>query len=295
MSRGMEGIQSLIERMKREHPQLVNTKPLTPKELAERNAESFNNTEGDKHLIDGYNCPVCRNKGFISVVRGRTDFRGNEIYEETLTVCKCDKVRKSIMRMKRSGLESLFKKYRFENYEETEQWQKTIKQQAMNFAHSDSRSPVFFIGGQSGCGKTHLCTAICRDLLMAGNELRYILWRDESVKLKSAINNEERYKSIIEELKTVDVLYIDDFLKVPIGQDASKPTSADLSLALEIINNRYNAKLITIISSEWTVNELIDFDEALGGRIYEMAGNGCCANIRKDKKKNYRIRDIVEL
>lgn len=289
---GMEGIQEVLARLKKKHPRL-NVEPMTPIEVAERNAESYNKSEGDRHLADGYNCDVCRNKGLVAVIRERKDIRGNEVFEEYLTPCKCDKVRKSIMRMKRSGLESLFKKYRFENYNVEEAWQQTIKEKAMSFAKHPE--PVFFIGGQSGCGKTHLCTAISRELLFAGNELRYVLWRDESIKLKAAINNEEKYQSIISELKQVDVLYIDDFLKVPIGQDASKPTSADLSLALEIINNRYNAKLITIISSEWSINEIIGFDEALGGRIYEMGGAEYCTSLKKDRSRNYRIRNIKEI
>lgn len=289
----MRGMEEILDRIKQMHPELADQPPMTPREMAQRNADSFNAGEGTLHLLDGYECPTCKNKGFVSVVRERRDLRGNEVYEECLTYCKCNKIRKSIMRMKRSGMEELFKKYRFENYDTKEGWQKTIKDKATNFAHDPA--PIFFIGGQSGCGKTHLCTAIARQLLFDGNELRYVLWRDESVKLKSAINNEEKYQAIIEELKRVDVLYIDDFLKVPIGTDASKPTSADLSLALEIINNRYNAKLITVISSEWTITDIIGFDEALGGRIYEMAGPENCANLKKDPKKNYRIKDIVEL
>ncbi len=289
----MKRMDSIFERLKQMHPDLAKYATMTEKELIESNVQSFNETEGDKHLIDGYNCDICRNKGFVSRIRTRQDLRGTEIYEEYLTECNCTKVRKSIMRMKRSGMEELFKKYKFENYTITEPWQKMIKEKAQNFANAPA--PVFFIGGQSGTGKTHLCTAIARQLLFDGNELRYILWRDESVKLKSAVNNDEKYQSLIAELKRVDVLYIDDFLKVPIGQDTSKPTSADLAVALEIINNRYNAKLITIISSEWTIKDIIGMDEALGGRIYEMAGAEYSANIGKDPKKNYRIKDIVEL
>jgi DNA replication protein DnaC len=288
-----ESTKDLLQRIKEKYPHLNNIKPMSPQEAAQAKADSYNSAEGDRHLIDGYNCEICRNKGYIAVIRERKDIRDNDVYEEILTPCKCDKIRKSIMRMKRSGLEEMFKKYRFENYVTEEQWQKSIKDQAMKFAKNPK--PVFFIGGQSGCGKTHLCTAIARDLLLAGNELRYILWRDESVKLKSAINDEVKYQSIIEGLKKVEVLYIDDFLKVPIGQDASKPTSADLALALEIINNRYNAKLTTIISSEWNLFDIIGFDEALGGRIYEMAGEENCKNIKKDKTRNYRTKGISEL
>lgn len=197
------------------------------------------------------------------------------------------------MRMKRSGLENLLQKYRFESFVVNEEWQRNIKSKAERFAAGNGL--LFFIGGQSGSGKTHLCTAIARELLYAGHELRYILWRDESVKLKAAISDDEKYQSLIGELKSINVLYIDDFLKVPIGRDESKPTSADLALALEIINNRYNAKKTTILSSEWNIKDIIGFDEALGGRIYEMSGPDFCLNIKKDKNRNYRTRNIAEI
>ena len=197
------------------------------------------------------------------------------------------------MRMKRSGLENLLQKYRFENFIASEEWQQNIKAKAERFAAGNGL--LFFIGGQSGSGKTHLCTAIARELLYAGRELRYVLWRDESVKLKAVVSDDEKYQSLIEGLKSIDVLYIDDFLKVPIGRDESNPTSADLSLALEIINNRYNNKLITILSSEWNIKDIIAFDEALGGRIYEMSGSDYCLNIKKDRNRNYRTRSIMEI
>ena len=66
-------------------------------------------------------------------------------------------------------------------------------------------------------------------------------------------------------LKKTEVLYIDDFLK---GGD----TDADIRLAYEILNSRYNDRgLRTILSSEMTPEKLLRRDEALGGRIYERA------------------------
>ena len=66
-------------------------------------------------------------------------------------------------------------------------------------------------------------------------------------------------------LKKTEVLYTDDFLK---GGD----TDADIRLAYEILNSRYNDRgLRTILSSEMTPEKLLRRDEALGGRIYERA------------------------
>lgn len=112
--------------------------------------------------------------------------------------------------------------------------------------------------------------------------------------LKGLINNPEEYNTALMELKTVDVLYIDDFLKVPIGCESNKPTPADLSLALEIIDFRYDTRKPTILSSEWSTSDIISFDEALGGRIYEMAGE-YVLNIKRDKTRNMRMKNIEEI
>ena len=260
------------------------------KSFMQMRVDGFNSSPGTLNEQDEYECTICKNKGVIA--RLVTNERGCR-YSQEMYFCKCRPVRASIMRMKRSGMENLLQKYRFENFIASEEWQQNIKAKAERFAAGNGL--LFFIGGQSGSGKTHLCTAIARELLYAGRELRYVLWRDESVKLKAVVSDDEKYQSLIEGLKSIDVLYIDDFLKVPIGRDESNPTSADLSLALEIINNRYNNKLITILSSEWNIKDIIAFDEALGGRIYEMSGSDYCLNIKKDRNRNYRTRSIMEI
>ena len=46
--------------------------------------------------------------------------------------------------------------------------------------------------------------------------------------------------------------------------------------------------MLTIISSEKTLREILDIDEAVGSRIYEMA-QGYILNISADPAKNYRM------
>ena len=260
------------------------------KSFMQMRVDGFNSSIGTLNEQDGYECTICKNKGVIAHLVTNERGRG---YSQEISFCKCKHIRASIMRMKMSGLEPLLQKYRFENYIAVEAWQKHVKEQAEKFSKGDGM--MFFIGGQSGSGKSHLCTAIARELLYAGYEVRYSVWRDESVRLKAVIGDDKQYQSLIDQLKNIDVLYIDDFLKVPIGRDEIKPTSADLALALEIVNNRYNAKLTTILSSEWNIKDIISFDEALGGRIYEMSGSDFCLNIKKDRKRNYRTRNIAEI
>jgi DNA replication protein DnaC len=153
----------------------------------------------------------------------------------------------------------------------------------------------FFIGGQSGAGKTHICTAICREFLMEGKEVKYMLWRDDVVKLKNAVTDPE-YESLVEKYKRVEVLYIDDLFKTGTAADGTRqrPTGADINVAFEILNFRYNdPKLLTIISSECTIDSIIDIDEATGGRIFEKAKSSF--SLKPDRSRNYRLRGVTEL
>lgn len=247
-----------------------------------------NSREGNLHLEDGYQCDKCKNKGYIA----RYEYAEEVGYWAVVEYeCECMKVRKAIRRMNRSGLRNVLGKYRFDTYRAAEPWQQIVKRKAEAYAQAQladaSADDWFFIGGASGAGKTHLCSAICRELLSGGMEVRYMLWRDESARLKACINEPE-YQKAIQELKTVKVLYIDDFFKCGYGRDgAQKPTAADLNLAFEILNYRYNdPALRTILSSELTLDELFDIDEAIAGRIVERALN--YKIILTGTDKNYR-------
>ena len=92
-----------------------------------------------------------------------------------------------------------------------------------------------------------------------------MLWRDDIVKLKACVTDSEEYSRQIKPFKSVQVLYIDDFLK-------GKVTEADINIAFEILNYRYhNQSMRTIISSERSIEEVLDIDEAVGSRIYERS------------------------
>ncbi len=159
------------------------------------------------------------------------------------------------------------------------------------------RNGRIFITGNSG--KTHLCSAIAIKLLKQGYDTRYMLWRDETTKLKSLVNDTEEYERLINEIKNADVLYIDDLFKTGKSDNgkAQKPTPADINLAFEILNYRYNKNLpYTIISSECTLSDLIQIDEAISGRIAEKSLNGdWCLSIKPNISKNYRFKGISEI
>lgn len=265
------------------------SEPLSPKDYEQFKVDGLNDTVGNRNEEDGYDCKICKNKGFIAKLVDH----GNGTYSHCMADCKCVEVRNSIRRMKRSGLKDIIKDYTFDKFDDSEPWQKAIKAAAMEYAANPEG--WFMLCGQSGAGKTHLCTAICRKFLLSGRRVRYMLWRDDIVKIKGAVTDSEEYSKLIDEFKRVDVLYIDDLFKTGKAADNSiqKPTGADINVAFEIINYRYNnPALLTIISSELTEDELIDIDEAIGGRIYERAK---AFTIGKSRDRNYRIKKAVTL
>lgn len=251
-----------------------------PSELTLKQIKWYNDTVGDLNEYDGYNCSKCKNRGDFAKVSDT----GNII----TVSCDCRRTRSILAMAKNSGLNTVLKDYTFKNFDVAAEWQKTILDKAQAFCN-DAAAQWFYIGGQVGCGKTHLCTAIAAHYIKTGYNVKYMLWADESKLLKATVNDKD-YSTKISPYKLVDVLYIDDFLKVKQGEE---PTSADLSLAFEIINHRLIAgNNITIISSEKMLDEIMAYDEATMSRIYQKAGD-YIINIPKDKAKNYCLKNNV--
>lgn len=284
----MEKLQTILGRL---NGSGTTFEEMTPKEFEQFKVDSLNATEGTRHLEDGYNCKQCKNKGYIVKLQQLT----NGHYTQVMAECKCAETRRSIHHMKKSGLKNIITDYTFDKFEVTEVWQQKIKDAAMEYAAAPEG--WFFLCGQSGAGKSHLCTAICREFLLKGRRVAYMAWRDDIEALKDFDGDSERRLALMERFKTAEVLYIDDLFKTgkkPEG-GKQKPTSTDINKAFEMLNYRYNnPHLLTIISSEWTVPEILDIDEAVGGRIFERAGD-YGFNIDPDKSRNYRTRKMVTI
>lgn len=270
---------------------LPNDAPKSEEELIEQRRQASelrckmqNATKGNLNEKDGYDCPICLNRGSWIESRQRGKF-----FEEVMVMCKCNRTRKALRRLQESGLKEIVTDYRFDNFETSQEWQKEMLSIAKKFTN-DFEGKWLFIGGTSGSGKSHICTATAITLLKKEKDVKYMLWRDEASRLKSLLNKGE-YSEELEYYKEVDVLYIDDLFKTgkSENQRVQRPTSGDINLAYEILSSRNVRKKTTIISTECSLSDLMEIDEAIAGRIKQMCGE-YCLSISKDKNKNYRMR-----
>lgn len=287
----MEGMQGLADLLGRLSGLETTFDAVSQKEAEQRKVDDYNSSEGKLHEEDGYQCSLCKNRGDVAALEEYPP----GCWQMKLRICKCQEARASIRRMNASGLGNIIRDCTFAKFEATEPWQKAIKGAAMEYAKGQDQ--WFYLGGQSGCGKTHLCTAISREMLLGGRTVAYMLWQDDVAKLKAVSLEAEERERIMNRLKKSEVLYIDDLFKPARDHMGVKqrPTTADVRIAFEIINYRYlDPKLRTIISSEWSQDELLDIDEATGGRIFEKAGK-YGFSVAEDRKRNYRTRNATTL
>lgn len=229
---------------------------------------AYNNMPGPT----GTSCPECGGKGHIA-------FNRDGVF--ALRECACMTRRRCLARIKRSGLGELYERYTLDAYTTAEQWQQHIKSKALEYIKS--ASGWFYICGRSGSGKTHITAAIARELIEAGFETRYFIWRHDAPRLKASVNDREKYEKEMQDYIDCQALLIDDLWK------GGEVTDADINLTFELLNARYNSpSKLTLISTEKTVNEILNIDEAVGGRIVERTRGF----ILKTENKNIRLQGV---
>lgn len=239
---------------------------------------------------DGIDCEVCLNRGSVYVVLTGED----GIARRYFTLCGCMKRRLAVRRIQDSGMEKAVRRYTFPAFEVAQDWQRQMKETALAYIQDGVKAGAWlYIGGQSGCGKTHICTAVA-GVMLRKLAVRYMAWPHEAQRIKAVANDAEQYGELVRPLQAAEALYIDDFWKPVRNRDGGEAvaTAADVRLGFDILNWRYLNDKPTIISSEWFSNELATIDEAIAGRIVESAGE-YVLDIGRDAKRNWRMKGNV--
>ncbi len=106
-------------------------------------------------------------------------------------------------------------------------------------------------------------------------------YRDVITSLKQNMLDKECYKRQVSKFQIADILLLDDLFKGKINE-------TDINIMFEIINYRYLNHLPMIVSTEFTLDKMLNFDEGVGSRIYEMCKD-YTIEIR-GQENNYRLK-----
>lgn len=226
-------------------------------------------------------CATCQGLGFII----STGDDGNTYCRP----CDCQKQAICLENIKASGLESFLQEYRLDNFTTKNTWQKQIMAYAKEYLQQTPLQNWFAVLGQSGAGKTHICTAVCGELLQQGKKVKYLRWAVELKRLKMLVPGSVDYDYEIDRILAEDVIYIDDLFKRGKG---FTPSNADIQLVFELVDSAIALEKILILSGEDTLQSLVDIDEATAGRIKKQCGK-FLLQIPKDSAKNYRLKGNI--
>ena len=135
---------------------------------------------------------------------------------------------------------------------------------AFDFAKSPESWLVFL--GDTGCGKTHLAAAIVNYRYQAKKPALFVVVPDFLDHLRSTFNPESKvsYDQLFESVKTAPLLVLDDF-----GEQSTTPWAREK--LYQVINYRYNARLATVITTRYSLQEILDeIESSISSRLVDM-------------------------
>ncbi|MEG0775030.1 ATP-binding protein [Clostridium sp.] len=226
-----------------------------------------------------YKCEKCRDTGWVLVPQ--------EKYSPLAVSCEYRELEKVKNTWITSGINPELCNHNFSNFEIWNEASRNAKAAAANYFKDFSaikryRHNSILLCGEVGSGKSHLTIALALNLLKKNIKVVYMPYRDIITKLKQNMLNEEFYQRTISKYQSCEVLLIDDLFK-------GKITESDINIVFEILKYRYLNHLPIIISTEFLIDELLDFDEGVGSRIYEMC-KIYMVEIEKGREGNFRMR-----
>ncbi|MCX0411774.1 ATP-binding protein [Clostridium perfringens] len=240
-----------------------------------------------KSMESKYKCPKCKDTGIILEYREGLQPLGKQ--------CSC-RLSNNIERAWREfGVEpSKVKKVNeFIPFDKvTENAKNKVIDYIFNFNKTKEHGWFIFMG-QPGAGKSHLAIALGAALFKdKKRHVIYMPYTEAIMGLKGNAKDFEQYTTLLDRYKEAEILVIDDLFKDKVrnGQVIAPLNDIDMKHIYPLLNYRYYKKLITIISTECTIEMLEQLDRALAGRIIERAGNNMV--IFMGEEYDYRFKKL---
>ena len=204
-----------------------------------------------------YSCPLCSDTGFIDT-----------------KMCACFKELLHTENIKSSGMGRLIEEQSFdnfdlshyssneENYRRMEAVVKTAKSFAEGFGGKYKGANLLFIG-KTGTGKTHISTAIAREVIARGYDVLYdsaqnIISAFEADRFRSGYGP---YEPTGDKYLECDLLILDDLGTEYVNQFT-------VSCLYNLFNTRRNRGLSTIVSTNLSSEDLVTkYDDRVYSRI----------------------------
>ena len=207
-----------------------------------------------------------------SDIRYECEKCGDTGYVET-KMCDCMKRALIMAGYESSGLGKLIYKQSFENIsldaysdQRDREWMehnvKVLRRFAENFSAKDDFS--FLLTGSTGLGKTHLSTAVAKTVIERGYDVAYVT----SVKMMNDFEERRFHRNDRDDVADTaryydaQLLIIDDFGTEVLNQFT-------VSCMYDVINNRINNGLSTMINTNLPKNELEKkYGERIASRLF---------------------------
>ena len=207
----------------------------------------------------------------------------------TAIVCECVNKEISIVQFKKSGINVNDKDKSFNTFKVWNEASKNLKNTGIAYytnydkIKNTSKNSIL-LAGNPGSGKTHILIALSNNFISNRSiKIIYMNYREAMTSIKQNMLDKEIYYREIRKYQEAELLFIDDLFK-------GKITEADINIMFEIINHRYINRLPLMISTEKTIEELLNIDEGTSSRIYEMCKDYLVEV--KGTENNFRLKEV---
>ncbi len=226
--------------------------------MSRAGTDTWSSAESSEDAAKAGECPVCKGAGFVHPLlpSGRPDFT-------RLVPCQCNRgepEEEHLLRLRQNSgdlVHQLLSNMTFDNFDcqrvNLPREQRRMLGDAYKLARLYAAEPEgwLVLQGPNGCGKTHLAAAIGNYQLEAGNPVFFKVVPDLLDHLRATFGPDSKvtYDELFDKVRNAPLLILDDF-----GEQATTPWAQEK--LYQVINYRYNARLATVITSCFSLEEI---------------------------------------